>query len=745
MEAETGLATGFRQNGSLGVALSAQRLEEFKRLADMGSAISVEANILTPDECAEYAPHLNIAGVWGGIFTADDGQADPTNIAMALAKGARQYGAVLKENTKVDKILTDGKRVLGVASEQGTVKAPLVVNCAGMWAREVGLGVGVDVPLMACEHFYIVSEPIAGLPSNLPVLRVPDEWAYYKEDAGKILLGAFEPNAKAWGASGIAEDFCFDQLPEDMEHFTPVLEAALNRVPLMQTTGIDTFFNGPESFTPDNHFILGEAPQLRGFYVAAGMNSQGIQYAGGVGKVLAQWIMDGAPPSDLTAVDIRRFYSFQKNRRYLQARVSETLGLLYADHFPYRQFESARGIRRTPLYQPLKERGACFGEFSGWERANWFLPKEAAKRGDVAEYQYGWQRQKWWEHVAYEHLAVREHVGVLDLSTFGKLRVEGADAADFLQKMCANDIDVPIGKIVYTQMLNDSGGVESDATVTRLADDVFCFITGAAQAVRDMAWMKRHLPDNARCVITDISVGEACIGVMGPKARSLLRLLSPNALENDAFSFGECQQIEIGMATARAHRISYVGELGWELHLPVDVAWHVLEAILAADESIRLCGMHAMDSCRLEKGFRHYGHDLSSEDHVLEAGLGFAVKCEKTAGKFGAFIGKDAVLRKRESGRTRRLMQFVLSDPEALLYHHEPILRNGENVGYLTSANYGHYLGAAIGLGYVNCRADETAADLTADAYQIVVAGHKAAAKASFQPPYDPAGARMKV
>ena len=488
LETETGLATGFRQCGSITAALTAERREEILRQAALARAFGVEVNELSPSEVKDLYPHLNIDGVTAGVHLPLDGQADPANIALALAKGARARGALVAEGVKVTRVTQAGGRVTGVdwvqGAEQGHIAADLVVNCGGMWGRDLAAQNGVTLPLHACEHFYIVTEAIPGL-TQMPVLRVPDECAYYKEDAGKILLGAFEPKAKPWGMDGIREDFCFDQLPEDFDHFEPILTMGINRMPMLADAGIHTFFNGPESFTPDDRYYLGEAPELGGYWVAAGYNSIGIVSSGGAGMALAQWMNDGEAPFDLWEVDIRRAQPFQKNRRYLKERVSETLGLLYADHFPYRQMATSRGIRRTPLHEHLKSRGAVFGEVAGWERANWF-----ANPGQEREYRYSWKRQNWFANQQAEHMALREGVGLLDMSSFGKIRVEGADALATLQHLCANDVDVEAGRLVYTQMLNAKGGIESDLTVTRLGEASFLLVVPGATLRRDLAWLR---------------------------------------------------------------------------------------------------------------------------------------------------------------------------------------------------------------------------------------------------------------
>ncbi|MCB1463599.1 MAG: GcvT family protein [Nitratireductor sp.] len=740
LEAETGLATGFSQRGSISLALTAERLEELLRNATMARAYGVEVEEISPAEAKARYPHLEVGDVAGAILIPGDGQADPANVTQALAKGARQRGVKIVEGALVTAIDRKDGRATGVDVDVGGeafhIEAEHVVNCAGMWAREVGAMAGVAVPLHACEHFYIVTEAIPGL-ERLPVLRVTDECAYYKEDAGKLMLGAFEPVAKPWPPVGqsIPREFCFDELPEDFDHFEPILEMAVKRMPLLAEAGIHTFFNGPESFTPDDRYYLGEAPDLANYWVAAGYNSVGIQSSGGAGMVLAQWMEDGEPPFDVWDVDIRRVQPFQNNRAYLRERVSETLGLLYADHFPYRQPVTSRGVRRSPVHEQLKAAGAVFGETAGWERANWF-----ANEGQEREYRYSWKRQNWFDNQCAEHMAVREGVGLFDMTSFGKIRVEGADATAFLQKLCANDVDVEPGRIVYTQMLNARGGIESDLTVTRLSETAFLLVVPGATLQRDLAWLRRHVGD-AFAVITDITAAEAVLCVMGPNSRQLMQAVSPNDFSNGHHPFGTMREIEIGMGLARAHRVTYVGELGWELYVSSDQAAHVFETLTqaGADHGLRLCGLHALDSCRIEKAYRHFGHDITDEDQVLEAGLEFAVKTGK-----GAFIGRDAVLRRKEEGLKRRLVQFRLDDPEPLLFHNEALVRDGEIVSHITSGNYGHFLGGAIGLGYVPCE-NESAEQILASTYEIEIAGERFAAQASLKPLYDPKAERTRM
>lgn len=747
LEAETGVATGFKRVGSLSLALTGERLEELKRGASMARAFDVDVEEISVAEAARRHPLVDMTGVVGAIYLPRDGQADPGNVALAMARGASMQGVVVRENVKVTGISRRNGRVSGVLTEAGPIEAEIVVNCAGMWGRDVGRMAGVHLPLQACEHFYVVSEPSDEVPKGLPVLRVTDECAYYKEDAGKIMLGAFEPKAKPWGMDGIPETFCFDELPADLEHFAPILETATRRMPLLGRLGIRTFFNGPESFTHDNRYLLGEVPEVPGFFVACGFNSVGIQSAGGAGKALAEWIVGGAPPFDLWDVDVRRTFPWQATRSYIVPRVSETLGLLYADHFPYRQFATARGVRRSPVHEALARHGAYFGESAGFERPHWYVASDDLARGVKPESHDTWGRPRWFGNVAAEHGAVRSGVGLIDMSPFGKIRVEGRDAEAVLQRISGNDVAVPVGRIVYTQWLNERGGIEADVTIARLGATSFLVVTGATTLRRDLSWLTRHIPAHAHCVALDVSSGEACFAVMGPKARALLSSVTPDDLSNETVPFGSLASIEVGMAHVRAHRITYVGELGYELYVPAEFAPHVLEVLLDAGTShgLRLVGTLAMDALRLEKGYRHFGHDISDEDHVLEAGLGFAVKVDKPASAFGPFIGREAVLAKRERGLTRRLMQVRLTEPEPLLYHNEPIVRAGRIVGHLTSGAYGHAVGAAIGMGYVSCAPGEAVSEITAAKYEVEVAGRRHAAVVSVAPFYDPKSLRVRA
>ncbi|GGC66251.1 GcvT family protein [Chelatococcus reniformis] len=738
LEAETGQATGFLQIGSLALASNAERLEELKRGASMARCFGLDVNVLTAEEALALWPMMRSDDLAGAVHLPKDGQTNPVDTTQALAKGARGRGARIIEQVRVDDIVVEGGRAVGVRTAQGDIQADIVVNCAGMWARDLGARAGTTVPLHAAEHFYVVTEPIPGLPPHLPVLRDADSCTYVKEDAGKLLVGWFEPVAKPWGMDGIPDGFSFDSLPDDLAHIEPLLEAAVRRVPALGSAGIQLFFNGPESFTPDDRYLLGETPEVEGLYVAAGFNSIGIQSAGGAGKVLADWIVDGHPPMDLWDVDVRRMMPFQRNKRYLKDRTVESLGLLYAMHWPFRQPESARGVRRSAVHDRLAARGACFGEAAGWERPNWYAPA-----GERAEYRYTYGRQNWFAHAAAEHRAAREAVALFDQSSFGKYVLEGPDAEAVLNRICANDVAVPVGKIVYTQWLNARGGIEADVTITRESETRFLIITAAATQTRDLAWLKRHIPEGAQAVAVDVTSGYAVLGVMGPRSRALLSALTDTPLANAAFPFATSQMIELGYAEVRASRITYVGELGWELYIPTEFAQGVFDVLIEAGPAfgLTLAGYHAMNSLRMEKAYRHWGHDITDEDTPLEAGLGFAVAWDKA----GGFLGRDALQRQREAGPRRRLVNLALDDPGKLLYHNEPILKDGTIVGRITSGMFGHTVGTALGMGYVDGGGEPISpAFVASGGWEVEIAGARVPARASLKPFYDPASRRVK-
>ena len=550
-------------------------------------------------------------------------------------------------------------------------------------------------------------------------------------------MGAFEPSAKPWGMEGISGDFCFDEIAGDFDHFEPVLHDAMKRLPALERAGIQKFFCGPESFTPVVRYHLGEAPELKNCFVAAGLNSIGLQSAGGVGKVTAEWIRDGRPPVDLWEVDVRRNMPFQGNRQYLLARVSESLGLLYATHYPYRQYETGRGVRKSAIHDRLVAIGACHGEAFGWERPNWYAPAGVEPR-----YDYSYGRQNWFEHSAAEHRAVREGVALFDQSSFAKFRLEGRDAVTVLNRVCANNVDVGAGRVVYTQWLNERGGIEADLTVTRLSESAFMIVGGAETEVRDFYWLKRQIPDDAHCVLTNVTSSMGVLSIMGPRARDLLQSLTPADMSHTGFPFATSREIELGYAMVRASRITFVGELGWELYVPTEFMQHVYDRIIEAGGAVGLvhAGYHALNSLRLEKAYRHWSHDITDEDSPLEAGLGFVVKFDKP----GGFIGREALLAQQEQGIARHLVQLKLNDPEPLIYHNEPIWRGGEIVGHITSAAFGHTLGGAVGLGYVSAEPGAPADAVLGATYEVEVACERYAAEVSLRPLYDPDNVKIR-
>ncbi len=753
LEKETGQSTGFRQVGSLSIAHSRDRFEELKRVATMNNAFGVtQVDILTPMEIKDRYPYVETADLLGGSWVPHDGYASPVDITASFIKGARARGVQCLEYVEVTDILIANGRVAGVHAkhfggdgEAREIKAEYVVNCGGMWAQRIGALAGVNVPLQACEHYYAVTEKLDGLPADLPVLRDHDKCAYYKPEAGGLLVGAFEPNAIPWGMPGddkvgIPADFCFDELEGHIEEqLMPVLEDAMQRVPILQTAGWRKFFCGPESFTPDDQFHMGESPELKNFYVAAGLNSVGIQTSGGLGRALADWMDRGHAPMDLWGNDIRRMLPFQGTRRYLRERVSETLGLLYERHYPFRQMETSRNIRHSPIHERLVEQNACFGEVAGWERPNWFAPL-----GVEAKYEYSFAKQNWFEYSAREHRAFREEVVLFDQSSFSKYLVQGRDSCRVMQKICSADVDVPVNKIVYTHWLNERGGIEADLTVTRLAEDSFLIVSGAVLAAKDMDWLGRHIPVEAHCIATDVTNAWAVLGVMGPVSRELLSEALGHDMSSANFPFGSTQPIELGCAVGYATRVSFVGELGWELYIPTDMARHGFDHLWQVGKKygLRMAGLHALDSGRIEKKFLHFGHDVADEDTPLECGYGFVCAYDKPI----PFIGRDALLKQRETQlwKQKRLTQFLLQNPESMLYHHEPILRNGKTVGYLTSGNYGHSLGGSVGLGYVRHAGGVDQDFLNSGTIEIDVAGERIPATASLTAMYDPKRERMR-
>jgi sarcosine dehydrogenase len=740
LEAETGLGTGWKQCGSMTVARSQDRMTVLKRTAALARAYGVEAELLTPTEAGVKWPLMRSDDLVGAVWLPGDGKANPTDITQALAKGARTRGVRIFERTRVTQIQTKNGVVCGVVTDQGPIAAEIVVNCGGQWAKSVGRMCGVTVPMHSAEHMYIVTKPIVGVTPTLPVMRDPDGYIYFKEEVGGLVMGGFEPKAKPWGMDGIPERFEFQLLPDDWDQFQILMENALIRVPALDRAEIRQFVNGPECFTPDNNFILGQAPELRNFFVGAGFNSMGIASAGGAGRALAEWIVAGEPSLDLWPVDIRRFAGFNGNDSWLKERVKEVLGLHYAMPWPNRELESARPFRRSPLYDRLAAKRASFGSKMGWERANWFAPEGVAP---VTEYSFG--RQNWLSHSAIEHRAAREAVAIFDQTSFAKFDLRGADAERALQHLCANDVAVPVGMTVYTGMLNKRGGYESDLTVARLDVDRFLIVTGTAQATRDADWIRRNLPVDARAQLTDVTAAYAVLSIMGPKARDLLSRVTRAALDNSAFPFGAIREIGIGYATALAARRSYVGELGWELYVSSEFAPAVYDTLTEAGQELGLtdAGYYALDSLRIEKAYRAWGRELTPDCTPFEAGLGFAVRLDKQV----PFIGQEALRSAKGRKLERRIAAFTIEDPEAIAYGGELVLREGAPAGEITSAAYGHALGRSVALGLVRAPADGEidAKWLRGGAWHLDIAGVRCAVQVSLSAPYDPKGERMRL
>ncbi|ULR50246.1 GcvT family protein [Streptomyces deccanensis] len=737
LEQDTGFSTGFVQTGTMNLATSPERLQELRHQASVVRGNGIEARLLDVEQTLELHPLLNADGLQGSLYFPEDGRGSATDTTISLIRGAKQRGVKVFEGVTVVDVTTAHGRVTGVRTAEGDIEAEYVVNATGMWGREFGAKAGIDIPLQALAHYYVVTEAIPGLPRNLPTIKSGDEYAYIKDEAGALMVGFFEPGSYVWGSRGIPENKGFVQLPEDWDHLGPFYEKIMHRMPVLEDAGIRLHFCGPESFTPDGQYHLGEAPRLRNYFVAAGFNSVGFLSGPGAGSVLADWIVDGRSPLDMPETDPGRVQRHETNRRFLEQRVLETLDESYEVHWPFQQRTTARPLRISPLHRRTEEAGAVFGELAGWERANWYAPS-----GVKGRYEYSFGRPNWFEQSAAEHRAVREGVGVIDTSSFGKLLVQGRDVVRVLQRVSVNDVDTEPGRITYTQWLNEHGGIESDVTITRLAEDRFLVLSGPATVNRDLAHLEREIGDDDFCTVADVSGTMAMLAVMGPDARRLLQPLTDADLSAEGFPFGTSTEIDLGFGFVRATRVTYVGELGWELLIPADIAQHVWDDLFdaGADLGLKPVGYHAMNSLRLEKAYRSWGHDISGGDHPLEAGLGFTVKWDKP----GGFIGRDALLKAKDAGISRRLVQFVLSDPEPLLFHDEPIFRDGALVGRVASASYGHTLGAAVALGWVSAPEAVHRPWFAEGSYEIEVAGRRVPAQASLRPLYDPKSERPK-
>mgnify|MGYP001447203262 FL=1 len=738
LEEETGQATGYRTPGSISVASDPERWEELKRGISMASTVGVEIREIEMDELNEFCPLVNTDDLVGALYIPKDGVTSPVDTTMSLIKGARNGGAQVFEGISVKSLTKKNGVCTGIETEDGLkIEAENVVMAGGMWTRQLAKTIGVNVPLQACEHFYIVTEPLENVLHGMPTLRDPGNYTYFKEETGKIMAGFFEPRAKIWNLEEIPRNFSFGTLPEDWEHIGPIFEAACHRVPALADTGIQLFFNGPEAFTPDGTFYLGESPEVEKCFVASGFNSVGIQSAGGVGWVLADWIIDGHAPMDLTSVDISRAFNFQSDLSYLEDRISESLGLLYAMHWPFRQYESARGIRTSALHDRLDRAGAVFGETAGWERPNWY-----ANKGQDRVYEYSYGKQNWHTNMLAECKTVREAVGVFDQSSFAKFSVTGTDALEVLNLISANEIDVKPGRGVYTQWLNNRGGIEADLTVNRIEENKFWVVTSAASQTKDLSWLTRA--SNKKSVkIQDITEDFSVIGVMGPQARNTLNPISSVDLSNENFSFGSINPLEIAGIECQALRMSYVGELGWEIYVPKINAVSVFEEIMETGSNFGIClaGYHAMNSLRLESGYRHWGHDITAVDTPIEAGLGFAVAWDKPHG----FVGKDSLIDQRNEIRIKRLLQFRIEDQEILSYHDDPIFRDGELVGTTTGGMWSYTQDRCLTMGYAHSSDGVTETWIDSGTWEIEVATRRLEVTPSIKSFYDPNKEKIRL
>jgi len=735
LEEETGQSTGYRQTGGVWLAGSDDRMIELRRIADIGEMAGIAAEMISPDEIRARVPFLRVDDLEGGLWVEEDGQANPVDICMAYAKGARQGGVRIEEGVACIGIETTRGRVHGVRLSDGrTVRTETIVNCAGAWARAVGALTGVPVPLQVVEHMYVVTEPMPDLPAPVPIVRDLDGRIYIKGDAGKLVLGGFEPFAKVWDPSGPDGDRPFLELPEDWQQFEPFMTAGLERVPALAEAGIQHVMNGPESFTPDSKQLMGESPFLRGFFIAAGFNSIGMMSSAGVGKAMAEWIIAGEPPMDLWDVDVARFDRASASKAFLVRRMEEAVGDVFDLHWPLKQAKAGRGVRRTPLHHAFEKAGAVFGAPAGWERPLWFA-KNAAERA----FRYSYGKQCWWPMAAREARAMRDRVALLELSPFTKIDIAGPDALDLLQQLCANDLDVDAGAAVYSQMLNARGGIEADVTITRLGETAFRLVSGAATRWKDLAWLRRHRDRlDLRAEIADVTSAEAVIGVMGPGSREMLQSLTSADLSREAFPFATAKRIDLDMAEVLATRMSFVGELGFELSMAAEFAETVHAALI--DAGAGHAGHLALDACRLEKGFRHWGHDIGPEDTPLEAGLSFAVAWEKPSD----FIGREALLAQRERGVSRRLLMFALDGADPLLLHDEPVYRDGALAGHTTSGGRGFRVEKTLCMAYVACAPGMSKRDLLKGDYQISVADERFPLRPLARPAYDPDAIRLR-
>ena len=738
LKEETGLETGWKMTGCLRLATNQDRWTEYKRLATTARSFGMDMHLVSPEEVKRMWPLMDVSDLVGASWLPTDGQASPSDITQSLARGARMHGAKLIENIRVTGFEMEGDRITAVKTDQGAIRCEKVVNCAGQWARQVGAMAGINVPLQPVKHQYIITEKIDGLATDAPTLRDPDRRTYFKEEVGGLVMGGYEPNPQAWTTGDVPNDWAFRLFDDDFDHFEQHMGQAIERIPALANAGVKQMINGPESFTPDGNFILGLAPECANMFVGAGFNAFGIASGGGAGWVLAQWVMAGEAPLDLWVVDIRRFSGLHKDRNWVCERTLEAYGKHYTIGFPHEEYESGRPRIVSPLYERLKKHNAVFGSKLGWERPNWFAPE-----GMEARDLYSMGRQNWFGPVGDEHRHVREHVGVFDQSSFAKYEVSGPDVLRALNWICANDVAKPVGRLTYTQLLNSRGGIEADLTVARTAEDRFYIVTGTGFRTHDLAWIRDHVPSGLDVTITDITEDFGTLSLMGPKARTVLEKVTDADVSNAAFPFGHVRDITIAGHLVKALRVTYVGELGWELHIPINAIGDVFDKLMKQGEaeSIRPVGYRALESLRLEKGYRAWGSDITPNDTPFEAGLGWAVKLKGTM----PFNGRSALEDKAGKPLAKRFAGFILDDESVVLVGRETILRNGQAVGYLTSGGYGYTLGKPVGFGYVRNADGVDDAFLKSGVYELVVAGETCRASINLEPFYDAHNARVKA
>ncbi len=740
LEAETGQSTGFERVGFIEVATNADRLEEYRRVSAFNRHCGVDVHEISPAEVKSLFPLARTDDILAGFYVKEDGRVNPVDATMALAKGARQMGARVIEEVPVTGVLTKGGAVTGVSTEFGDIEAEVVVNCAGMWARELGEKSGVNIPLQAAEHYYLITEKIPDIDKSWPVLEDPSSHGYYREEGGGLMIGLFEPVCAPWKVDGIPQDFSFGTISPDWDRMGPYVEKAMNRVPVSLDTGVKLFFCGPESFTPDLLPIVGEAPELKNYFVAAGLNSIGILTGGGLGRVMAHWIINGRADVDITGMNIDRLFNYQRNPEYRAQRTVESLGMVYKCHYPTRSPVTARGAKKSPIYDRLAARGAYFRDVSGWEGADWYAPDGVEPKVDALS----WGRQNWFPYWEAEHRAAREGAILMDMSFMAKFLVQGRDAGQLLDTLSANRVNGKSGRITYTQWLNEDGKLEADLTVVKLDPERFIVVASDTAHRHAESWLRSHIPDDAHAFVTDVTSSYAQINVQGPRSRDVLQAMTSVDMSNDAFPFRAVREIDVGYARVLCVRITYLGELGYELYIPAEQATHVYDRMLKVGEplGLRHAGLKALASLRMEKAYRDYGHDIDNTDTVLEAGLGFAVSLKKKSG----FLGKDAVVAQKEAGPLKKqLVQILLKDRSPMMFHAEVVRRDGQALGYIRAASYGHTLGGAVGLAMIEADEPITQDFLDAGQWQVEIAGKEYPAIASLAPLYDPKMERVKA